>query len=114
MTEKLLQDVLKEAQEKGQVGLFIWANWTVWDNIGFETKPGNENYDFALSQIQKGEEATVQVKWNGLSMPGFISVSVQKLNSSEEFFNNVLNKCGEGHYQGPITLIPSNEISESC
>ncbi len=36
MTEKLLRDTLLEAQEKDQLGLLIWANWTVWDDLGFE------------------------------------------------------------------------------
>ena len=113
MTEKLLRDVLKEAHEKGQMGLLIWANWTVWDDSAFEMKPGNESYDFAFSQVSKGEEATISAQWNGLSMPGIIAVSVQKLSSSEEFFKNVLDKCEEGQYNGPITLIPLNEVSES-
>ena len=114
MTEKLLRDSLKEAQEKEQIGLFIWANWTVWDDNGFDMKPGNESYDFALSQISKGEEATISAEWNGLSMPGIIAVSVQKLSSSDEFFNHVLNACEKGHYEGPITLVPLCEVSESC
>lgn len=113
MTEKLLRDTLKEAQQKDQLGLLIWANWTVWDDSSFEVKPGNESYDFAFSQISKGEEATISAEWNGLSMPGFIAVSVQKLNSSDEFFKYVLNACEKGHYEGPITLVPLNEISES-
>lgn len=75
------------------------ANWTVWDDLGFEMKPGNESYDFAFSQISKGEEVTISVEWNGLSMPGFISVSVQKLNSSTEFFKHVLEACEKGHYE---------------
>lgn len=114
MTEKLLRDVLKEAQEKDQLGLLIWANWSVWDDSGFEMKSGNESYDFALSQISKGEEATISADWNGLSMPGIIAVSVQKLISSDEFFKLVLDTCEKGHYEGPITLVPLNEVSESC
>ena len=114
MTEKFLRGVLKEAQEKGQMGLLIWANWTVWDDLAFEMKPENESYDFALSQVSKGEEATISAEWNGLSMPGIIAVSVQKLSYSEEFFKDVLDKCEEGQYKGPITLIPLNEVSESC
>ena len=113
MTEKLLRDTLKKAQEKDQDGLLIWANWTVWDEFGFEVKPGNEHYDFALSQISKGEEATIKADWNGLSMPGFIAVPIQKLNSSDEFFKQVLDACKKGHYKGPITLVPLNEISKS-
>lgn len=113
MTEKLLRDTLKEAQEKDQLGLFIWANWTVWDDSGYQMKPGNEHYDFAFSQISKGEEATIKADWNGLSMPGFIAISVQKLISSDEFFKQVLDSCEKGHYEGPITLVPLNEISKS-
>lgn len=110
MTEQLLRNAVKEAQEKEQLGLLIWANWTVWDDLAFDMKQGNGHYDFALSQISKGEEATIQTKWNGLSMPGIIAVSMQKLSSSNEFFAYVLSMCKEGHYKGPITLIPSNEV----
>ena len=113
MTEKFLLDSLKEAQEKDQLGLLIWANWTVWDELGFEVKAGNESYNFAFSQISKGEEVTVSVKCYGLTMPGFIAVPVQKLLSSDEFFKHVLNSCEKGHYEGPITFVPLNEISKS-
>lgn len=36
MTEKLLRDSLIEAQGKGEIGLFIWANWRVWDDLAYE------------------------------------------------------------------------------
>lgn len=114
MTEQLLRDTLKEAQEKDQIGLFIWANWSAWGDYGYQTKPGNESYEFAFSHIAKGEEATIKANWNGLSIPGFIAVSVQKLNSSDDFFKQVLEACEKGHYEGPITLVPLNEVSESC
>ena len=110
MTEQLLRNAVKEAQEKEQLGLFIWANWTVWDDLAFDMKQGNGRYDFALSQISKGEESTISTEWNGLSMPGIITVSMQKLSSSDEFFEYVLSICKEEHYKGPITLIPSNEV----
>lgn len=110
MTEQLLRNAVKEAQGKEQFGLLIWANWTVWDDLAFDMKQGNRHYDFALSQISKGEEATISTEWNGLSMPGIIAVSMQKLSSSDEFFAYVLSICKEGHYKGPITLIPSNEV----
>ena len=113
MTDKLLRNTLKEAKEKDQLGLLIWANWTVYDDLGYQMKPGNESYDFAFLQISKGEEATIKADWNGLSMPGFIAVSVQKLNSSNEFFLQVLDACEKGHYEGPIALVPLNEISKS-
>lgn len=110
MTEKLLRNAIKEAQEKKQLGLLIWANWTVWDNLAFDMKPGSEHYDFALSQISSEEEATISIEWNELSMPGIIAVSVQKLSSSAEFFTHVLSMCKKGLYEGPITLIPLNEV----
>lgn len=114
MTEELLRDSLNKAQENEQIGLLIWANWTCWDDHAFEMKHGNKSYDFAMSQVTKGEEATIQFEWNGLAMPGFMAVSVQKPLSSNEFFNYVLKKCEEGHYDGPITFIPMNKLSETC
>lgn len=111
MTKEVLQNVLKEAQEKKQWGLLIWANWTVWDDLAFEMKEGNECYDVALSQISKEEEATISIEC-GFSMPGVIAVSVKKLSSSEEFFSQVLKICKEDHYKGPITLVPLNEVSK--
>ena len=114
MTEELLRDSLNEAQEKAQYGLLIWANWNQWDDHALDLKPGNENYDFALSQIAKDEEATINAEWNGFSMPCIIAVSVQKLLSSKDFFTQVLRVCEEGHYEGPVTLIPANQIVKSC
>lgn len=49
MTEKLLRDSLTEAKSKGEVGLFIWANWRVWDDLAYEMKQGNKYYDVAIS-----------------------------------------------------------------
>ena len=114
MTEELLRDSLNEAQEKAQDGLIIWANWNQWNDHVLDFKPGNENYEFALSQIAKGEEATIKAEWNGLSTPCIIAVSVQKLLSSNNFFTQVLKACEEGHYEGPVTLIPANQIVKSC
>lgn len=112
MTEKLLRNVLKEAQVKKQLGLLIWANWECWDDLAFDMKPGNENYDFALSQISKGEEATISFELGFFSMPGVIAVPVQKLISSDEFFSQVLDSCKENHFNGPITFIPLNKVSD--
>jgi len=106
MTEKKLRDSLREAYEKKQSALLIWANWTVWDEFAFDMKPGNKHYDFALSQVNAVDGVTIFFEWNGLKMPGIIAVSVEKLLSSDKFFNYVLHSCTEGHYEGPITLIP--------
>lgn len=58
----------------------------------------------------KEKRQPIPTEWNGLSMPGIIAVSMQKLSSSDEFFAYVLSICKEEHYEGPITLIPSNEV----
>ena len=113
MTEKLLRDSLKEAQEKGQIGLLIWANWTQWDDYAADIRQGNENYEFALSQVKKEKEATITFEWHGLRLLGILAVSVSKMVSSEEFFKKVLELCEKNYQQGPITFIPSNELSES-
>jgi len=109
MTEELLRQILQEAQEKGKLGLIIWANWPIWDEIAFEMKQGNEIYDFALSQIEKQEEATVCSSCNGFSMPGFIATSIQKLLSSNDFFKKTLDFCERNHFSGPISLVPITE-----
>lgn len=114
MTEQFLRNAVKEAQEKNQLGLLIWANWSVWDDLSSEVTPGSEYYNFALSQISNGEEATFSTEWQGLSMPGVIAISVQKLSSSNEFFSHVLSVCEKGNYQGPITLVPLNQLIDLC
>lgn len=99
MTEQLLRDSLKEAQEKGQVGLLIWANWTQWDDCANDIKQGNPNYDFALSQVSKEKEATITFEWFNFKMPGIFAVSVSKMISSDEFFKKVLDVCEKNHQQ---------------
>ena len=113
MTEEKLRNALKEAEEKGQIGLLLWPDWSVWDRLAFKLKPGNHHYDFALSQLEKNEEATLKETWNGLWMSGIFVIPVQKLLSSDKFFTHVLKTCKKGKYRGPITLIPLNEVSES-
>lgn len=111
MTKNLLRSALKEAQEKEQIGLLIWPNWRLYEDFSSHIIPGEESYDFALSQVNKCEEATIGFEWNGLKIPGIIAVSVEKMASSDEFFNTVLDNCKTNHLTGPIVLIPSNEIS---
>lgn len=114
MTEKLLRDSLVEAQNKGEIGLFIWANWRVWDDLAFEMREGDKNYDFAISQVLKHKEATISTQLSGFNAPGILAVSVSKMINSKEFFKFVLETCEKGNYKGPITFIPSNEISQYC
>lgn len=112
MIENLLRKTLKEAQEKGQHGLLIWASWRVWDEFSFNMKEGNENYDFALSHIESGETATIDITMGGFYGTAIFAVSVEKLHSSTEYFENFVNMCREKQMEGPITLVPLNEVSE--
>ena len=114
MTEELLRQALKEAQKKGQIGLLIWSNWSIWDDVAYQLKEGNENYDFALAQVEKEEEATMIYEWAGFKMAGYLAVSVKKLGNSEEFFKEIFGICEKEHYTGPITLIPLNELADCC
>ena len=114
MTEKLLRDSLVEAQSKDEIGLFIWANWSVWDDLAYEMKKGNRYYDLAILQLLKQEESTISTQLCGFNAPGIFAVPVQKMIESEEFFKHVLEMCEKGNYKGPITFIPSNEISQYC
>lgn len=109
MNKEQLLRVLNEAKDKGQTGFFIWANWTIWDDIAFEMKPGNEDYDFAMSRISQNLPAVVTCYNNGFKLVAFIAVSVGKLSSDEALFNRVLEICNKNNYQGPFTLLPSNE-----
>ena len=110
MTEQLFREVLKEAHKKRQTALFVWANWEVWEDNAFDITPGTPDYDFALLQTDKKEEATVSCEWNGLSMPGLIAVSVEKCLESDKFVKDLITAIER--YEGPITLIPKNELSE--
>lgn len=114
MTEKLLRDSLTEAKSKGEVGLFIWANWRVWDDLAYEMKQGNKYYDVAISKVLNQEEATISTQLCGFQAPGIFAVPVPKMIKSEDFFKYVLEICEKGNYKGPITFIPSNEISQYC
>ena len=108
MTEKLLRDVIKEAQEKKQLGIVIWSSWTTWENMGQGNK---EVEDLAMEQIAEGKEATMNIKC-GFSMPAFIAIPVEKFEAGEKYFNYVFNACKAGRYEGPIKFVPSNEFSE--
>ena len=114
MTEELLRKALKEADKKGQAGLLIWSNWSIWDDVAFNLKEGNKNYDFALAQVEKEEEATMIYEWAGFKMAGYLAVSVKKLSNSEDYFKEILEVCRKNYYIGPITLIPLNEVADCC
>ena len=93
MTEKLLRDSLTEAKSKGEVVLFIWANWRVWDDLAYEMKQGNKYYDVAISKVLNQEEATISTQLCGFQAPGIFAVPVPKMIKSEDFFKYVLEMC---------------------
>lgn len=113
MTEEKLRASLKEADEKGQIGLLIWSCWRIWDEVGFRIGPGEKTFDFALSQTQKGEEGTISFDIAGFSISSILAVPVKKLLSNDDAFQRVLQACKYHHFDGPITLIPLNEVSEA-
>lgn len=115
MTENLLRRILEEAHENEQYGLFFWSNWKSWDSFGFDIKQeGEEHYELAVSQILKGEEATITVEYMGIVMPVVLAVSVKKLENSKKFFEDVLEILQKNRYVGPVTLLPSDKISKFC
>ena len=112
MTEQKLRNALNEAKEKGQIGLLIWSCWRIWDEVGMRIGPGEEYFDFSLSQTQKGEEGTITFDCCGFPMTAMIAVPVQKLLYSDQFFDHILKECQDHNFEGPITLIPLNDLCE--
>lgn len=113
MVENLLRKALREAQEKDELGLLIWANKKVWEKYASDMEEGNEKYDSALYQIKRGEATTIDVQMDGLCDTGIFAVSAEKLRSSEWYFDTFLNTCREVRMEGPITLVPSNEVIQN-
>ncbi|MCI8640592.1 MAG: hypothetical protein HFJ59_01775 [Clostridia bacterium] len=64
MTEQLLWNAVKEAQEKEQIGLLIWANWTVWDNLAFDRN--KEMNTMTLLYLKFPKEKRQQSQLNGM------------------------------------------------
>ncbi len=111
MKEEVLRGVTLDALERNQPGLLIWASWDEWEELDSEMKPGNELYDFAISRIMRNKEATVFQNIDGFEFIGCIAVSTEKLYTSKTFFNQVINYCKTNKFEGPITYLPSNELS---
>lgn len=112
MDRQLLQDVLKEALKKEQFGIIIWANSTIFDSLASKLSPKSELYNHILEKVSKGDQMQLYADWNGFPMPGLIIIPVQKMLSYGSLFDYILYLCEKGHYDGPFTFIPSNELSE--
>jgi hypothetical protein len=110
MTKENLREILSDAREKGQVGLFIWVDWWTWHDLRLETSPGNENYDSSIEALSRQEwyKATRTV----FKYAVFLSVPIEKMVSDEKFFGEVLTVCEK--FIGPVTLVPLNELSRLC
>ncbi len=109
MTEEILRNSLEEAKQRDQDGILIWSDWKFWVDNYSCVKPGNENYDYAVSQILKGEDATISTELRTC----FIAVPTKKMLSSD-YFSQVLRMCEDLKLKGPVTLIPENKLAESC
>lgn len=112
MQKQLLRDVIKEAQRKEQIGIIIWANSTIYDSLASELSPKSKLYNHILEKVSKGDEMQLYAEWNSFPMPGLIIIPVQKMLSYGSFFDYILYLCEKGHYDGPFTFIPSNELSD--
>ena len=113
LTEELLRQVVQEAQEKCQIGLLIWHSWKIWDEVAYQLGKGNEYYEFALSQARQGKDAAINHSWCGLRLPGTLIIPVEKMHTSKEYFEYISKVCKQNNYEGPITLLPLNEVAES-
>jgi len=112
MTEEKLRNALKEATEKGKIGLLIWSCWRTWDTFATDMLSGCKHYDVVLSQVEAGDEAKIYIDFNGFTMLGMFAVPIQKLLSSDEFFTHILNICEKEHYEGPISFLPITEADD--
>ena len=109
MTKLLLKQYADFASENSAVALIIWANWSARENYIASVYPGNFDFDAAMKAVAEDKEYIVTVTWNGLTMPGYIAVSVRKLLSSDTSLTEINNFCKLHSYNGPITIIGSPE-----
>lgn len=113
MSGELLRKCLKEAKEKNQVGLIVWQTQKQWRDCADEFKKGNKTYDYVTSQVRSGQEVYLGFSWaEKLEWANIRAISVQKISYDDELFNKFLDTCKT--YQGPVLLIPSNQIAECC
>ena len=104
MTEQLLRNAIKEALEKEQMGLVIWAGEKAFDN--------NSSTKRCL-YIENQKDIVETGESNCFYSINFcMSVPVDRF-SEEEYFYKVLDFCKKKLYIGPIMLVPSNELVKS-
>lgn len=110
MTEELLRNFLKEAKENGQIGLFIWENWSLWDDLSGTLKQGNETYEQCIEELEKGEDIDINLEENKKTI--IIAVPTKKAFNSKQSLKKILKRCEKSKLEGPITFIPSNLLSK--
>lgn len=108
----LLRDVAEEALEKRQDGLVIWSNWSEWDEWLDDLGCSQKEYLETLQRVTRNE------KFSYFSTPEFIIISTKKLMESDvesdKLFENIIKTWESNSYNGPITFIPSNQLSDFC
>lgn len=114
MTEELLRQALKEAEKKGQLGLLIWSNWSIWEEMAYELDEEDERYNLVLAQVKEGREAVLPFEYAGFQLSACLAVSVKKLSNLEGNFEVILEICRQNHFMGPFTLLPLNELADCC
>jgi hypothetical protein len=114
MDAEKLRKIVEDAHQKGELGLFLWASLSAWDELMLELEPGNKDYDSIIRTLKTRKAITKKYSVSGLELIAFFSVPVESLFSSNSFFNMVLKACEAIHLSGPVTLIPSRKTSEFC
>lgn len=114
ITEQLLRNCIKEAQEKGQTGIYVWANWQFRDMLDSEMRSGNRVYEQMISQIENQKIAILDATIAGFCAVGVVAASVKELNSSNKYFKKYLKECQKRQMQGPVVFFPSQETSKYC
>lgn len=111
MTKRMLRRIITEAQEKGEKGIFVWTTWDIYSDYAGQIRPGNNEYEKAFSKIREGKDSVVYLEEMGLTFPVLVAIPISEL-LSEEGLQQLFQTC-EKHCKGPITLVPSNELSDS-
>ena len=111
MTEKFLRDALKEAQEKGQACLLVWANRDEFLNHSAKLDT------FIFLKKQKYEMVygrTANMSSKGIAnfvssnRGWFMAIPVKKF-ENPRYFHYILQLLQREDYHGPISFIPSRE-----
>lgn len=110
MTRRMLKRIIAEAQEKGEKGIFVWTTWDIYSDYAGQIRPGNNEYEKAFSKIREGKDSVVYLEEMGLTFPVLVAIPIEEV-LSEKGFQQLFQACNN-NCKGPITLVPSNELSD--